>query len=127
MTPADGSATDPFPDSHLGSTDSTANDFDGVGLADDVDPDPFTPSGIDRVQVGAGSAVGGNPYGEPDGDAGAVAGAVDPAVARLIAVVDGLADLQSDPVHNHVERYNDVHDLLQDALSDTDRGGPGPK
>ncbi len=49
---------------------------------------------------------------------------VDPVVRRLSAAVDDLSDLGSLPVDEHAARYRQVHNLLQDALSDTDRGGP---
>jgi len=51
---------------------------------------------------------------------------VDPSVRRLCAAVDDLTELGSQPVDVHADRYRDVHNLLQDALSDTDRGGPQP-
>ncbi len=41
----------------------------------------------------------------------------------LGAAVDGLTDLTSAPVHTHPARYHQVHTLLQDALSEADRGG----
>jgi hypothetical protein len=39
----------------------------------------------------------------------------------MTAAVDELAQLSDQPVHAHAARYHDVHTLLQDALSDTDR------
>lgn len=47
----------------------------------------------------------------------------DPVVRRLSAAVDGLTDLSSQPIDVHAARYREVHNVLQDALSDTDRGG----
>ena len=52
--------------------------------------------------------------------------AVDPAARRLRGAVDDLTDLSSQPVDEHAARYREVHNVLQDALSDTDRGGPQP-
>ena len=51
----------------------------------------------------------------------------DPAVRHLAAAVDDLTNLRSLPVEEHAARYREVHNVLQDALSDTDRGGPQPK
>lgn len=51
---------------------------------------------------------------------------LDPAVRRLSDAVDDLSGLSSQPVDEHADRYREVHNVLQDALSDTDRGGPQP-
>jgi hypothetical protein len=47
--------------------------------------------------------------------------------ADFAAAVDALSELEATPVHTHAARYSDVHSLLQDALSDTDRGGANPR
>ena len=63
---------------------------------------------------------------------GAVAGPVattDPVSAAnfdgadLVRAVDALEAVSVEPVHAHATRYHEVHSLLQDALSATDRPG----
>lgn len=41
--------------------------------------------------------------------------------AGLVGAVDALEDVSREPVRTHAARYHDVHTLLQDALSATDR------
>jgi hypothetical protein len=43
--------------------------------------------------------------------------------ADLVDAVDALDDVSTQPVHTHAARYHEVHTLLQDALSATDRPG----
>jgi hypothetical protein len=46
-----------------------------------------------------------------------------PGGAELVDAVDALADVSTEPVHTHAARYHEVHTLLQDALTATDRHG----
>jgi hypothetical protein len=55
----------------------------------------------------------------------------DPRIAAAVARLDGLTDT---PLVEHVEVYEDVHRVLQDALADAavssetgDQGEPGPE
>lgn len=41
--------------------------------------------------------------------------------ADLVAAVDGLHAVATEPIHTHAARYQEVHTLLQAALSATDR------
>jgi hypothetical protein len=43
--------------------------------------------------------------------------------ADLVSAVDALGTVSTEPVHTHAARYHQVHTLLQDALSATDRSG----
>ena len=42
---------------------------------------------------------------------------------HLVAAVDALETMTIEPVDTHATRYREVHTLLQDALSATDRPG----
>ena len=60
---------------------------------------------------------------DPAADPEPVAGGAEAGPAGLVQAVDALDDVVTAPVQTHAARYHEVHTLLQDALSATDRPG----
>jgi hypothetical protein len=106
----------------MSDNDSWLGDPDrGAGLATGSATHPATGSATHP----AGGPVPTAPVGPADSAkaAGPAPTAVDGRGAELVGAVDALGAVPSEPVHTHAARYHEVHTLLQDALSATDRPG----
>jgi hypothetical protein len=81
-------------------------------------PGPTDTAAADPVVSPVSATAPGGPA-----DPTQVGNAADGPGADLVSAVDALGTVSTEPVHTHAARYHEVHTLLQDALSATDRSG----